>query len=40
VVSEKPFRVTVDVNIERGEALAVTLDRSGSVVSTDRFTTP
>jgi hypothetical protein len=35
VVSEDPFRVTVKVNIGDGEALSVTLDRSGTVVSTE-----
>lgn len=39
VVSEDPFRVTVDVNAKSGDALSVTLDRSGSVVNTGRSTT-
>jgi len=35
VVSEDPFRVTLDVTIEGDETLTVTLDRSGGVVATD-----
>lgn len=39
VVSEDPFRVTLDVNFDGGASLTVTLDRSGSVVGTERPST-